>query len=137
MEYKYSLTSYFLHELGSNLSDDTIAFKNEEEMFNNKFNDSERINREIDKIKDKYNKYDKYLDINNKNIKEIIVCIDLLLGIEISFKTNFILVASSILENENINKIIDCDTDNFDDTLKESDKIFKRVIKDYLNKICK
>lgn len=131
-----SLTNYFLHELGSNLSDETIAIKNEEEMFNNMLNDYERINREIDKIKDKSNKYDKYLDINNINIKEIIVCIDLLLGIEISFKTNFILVASSILEDENIIKIIDCDTDSFDDTLKESDKIFKKVIKNYLNKIC-
>ena len=131
-----SLTNYFLHELGSNLSDETIDIKNENEMFNNKLNDSERINIEIDKIKDKYDKYDKYLDINNINIKEIIVCIDLLLGIEISFKTNFILVASDILEDEDIIKIIDCDTNSFDETLKESDKIFKRVIKNYLNKNC-
>ena len=42
----------------------------------------------------------------------------------------------SVLEDENIIKIIDCDTNSFDETLKESDKIFKRVIKNYLNKIC-
>ena len=136
MEYKDSLVNYFLHELGSNLSDETIAIKNENEMFDNKLNDNERINREIDKIKDKSNKYDNYLDINNINIKEIIVCIDLLLGIEISFKTNFILVASDILEDDNIVKIIDFNTDSFDDTLKESDKIFKKVIKNYIKKKC-
>ena len=81
MKYEFGLVNYFLHELGDNLSNESIAIKNENEMFDNKLTNKERISREINKIKDKTDKYNDYLDIDNKNIKEIIVCIDLLLGI--------------------------------------------------------
>ncbi len=136
MKYEFGLVNYFLHELGDNLSNESIAIKNENEMFDNKLTNKERINREINKIKDKTDKYNDYLDIDNKNIKEIIVCIDLLLGIEISFKTTFILVASDILEDDNASKVLDLESDSFEDTLKESDKIFRKIIKNYLDKIC-
>ena len=136
MKYEFGLVNYFLHELGDNLSNESIAIKNENEMFNNKLTNKERISREINKIKDKTDKYNDYLDIDNKNIKEIIVCIDLLLGIEISFKTTFILVASDILEDDNASKVLDLESDSFEDTLKESDKIFRIIIKNYLDKIC-
>ena len=136
MEYEYGLANYFLHELGNNLSNESIALENENKMFNNKLTNKERINREINKIKDISPDYNNYLDRNNKNIKEIIVCIDLLLGIEISFKINFILVASEILEDESISKVLDHNSNSFEDTIKESDKIFKSAIKDYLKKIC-
>ena len=136
MKYEFGLVNYFLHELGDNLSNESIAIKNENEMFDNKLTNKERISREIKKIKDKTDKYNDYLDIDNKNIKEIIVCIDLLLGIEISFKTTFILVASDILEDDNASKVLDLESDSFEDTLKESDKIFRKIIKNYLDKIC-
>jgi len=136
MKYEFGLVNYFLHELGDNLSNESIAIKNENEMFDNKLTNKERINREINKINDKTDKYNDYLDIDNKNIKEIIVCIDLLLGIEISFKTTFILVASDILEDDNASKVLDLESDSFEDTLKESDKIFRKIIKNYLDKIC-
>ena len=136
MKYEFGLVNYFLHELGDNLSNESIAIKNENEMFDNKLTNKERISREINKIKDKTDKYNDYLDIDNKNIKEIIVCIDLLLGIEISFKTTFILVASDILEDDNASKVLDLESDSFEDTLKESDKIFRKIIKNYLDKIC-
>ena len=86
--------------------------------------------------KDKTDKYNDYLDVDNNNIKEIIVCIDLLLGIEVSFKTTFIVVASDILEDDNASKVLDLESDSFEDTLKESDKIFRKIIKKYLDKIC-
>ena len=136
MKYEFGLVNYFLHELGDNLSNESIAIKNENEMFDNKLTNKERISREINKIKDKTDKYNDYLDIDNKNIKEIIVCIDLLLGIEISFKTTFILVASDILEDDNASKVLDLKSDSFENTLKESDKIFRKIIKNYLDKIC-
>ena len=136
MKYEFGLVNYFLHELGDNLSNESIAIKNENKMFDNKLTNKERISREINKIKDKTDKYNDYLDIDNKNIKEIIVCIDLLLGIEISFKTTFILVASDILEDDNASKVLDLESDSFEDTLKESDKIFRKIIKNYLDKIC-
>ena len=118
MKYEYGLVNYFLHELGTNLETDDSAVVNEDKMFDSSLSDEDRINREIDKIKDKSDKYNKYLDFNNLNIKEIIVCIDLLLGIEISFKTNFILVASEILEDDNVSKVLDIESDDFEETLK-------------------
>ena len=136
MKYEFGLVNYFLHELGDNLSNESIAIKNENKMFDNKLTNKERISREINKIKDKTDKYNDYLDVDNKNIKEIIVCIDLLLGIEISFKTTFILVASDILEDDNASKVLDLKSDSFENTLKESDKIFRKIIKNYLDKIC-
>ena len=136
MKYEFGLVNYFLHELGDNLSNESIAIKNENKMFDNKLTNKERISREINKIKDKTDKYNDYLDVDNKNIKEIIVCIDLLLGIEISFKTTFILVASDILENDNASKVLDLKSDSFENTIKESDKIFRKIIKNYLDKIC-
>ena len=136
MKYEYGLVNYFLHELGINLENDDSAIINEKKEFDSNLNDEERIIKEIDKIKNKSNKYNKYLDINNKNIKEIIVCVDLLLGIEISFKTSFIIVATELLNNEKIINIIENDIDNYEDTIKESDKILINLIKDYLVKLC-
>lgn len=136
MKYEYGLVNYFLHELGINLENDDSAIINEENEFDSNLNDEERIIKEIDKIKNKSSKYNKYLDINNENIKEIIVCIDLLLGIEISFKTSFISVAMELLNNEKIINIIENDINNYEDTIKESNKILINLIKDYLVKLC-
>ena len=136
MKYEYGLVNYFLHELGINLENDDSAIINEEKEFDSNLSEEEKIIKEIDKIKNKSNKYNKYLDINNKNIKEIIICIDLLLGIEISFKTSFVVVAMELLNNEKIINIVDNDIDNYEDTIKESDKILINIIKDYLVKLC-
>lgn len=132
MAYEFGLTNYFLHELGENLSKDGVIIENEDKAFNNKLNDKERIKREIKKIKDITNNYDSYLDINNENIKLIIVCIDLLVGIEISFKTSFIELAGMILENEEISKIMEFEFNDYDETIKESDKVFVDTITKYL-----
>ncbi len=134
MKYEFGLANYFLHELGNNLCEDNILLKNENEMFDSKMDEEERIIREIDKIKSKSNKYDKYLD-NKDNIKDIIVCIDLLLGIEVSFKSNFICIAKDILEDDRMNKIFELDTDIYEDTIKEADKVLNKVIKEYLDRI--
>ena len=134
MKYEYGLANYFLHELGSNLSDDDALINNENKMFDSKMDEEERIIREIDKIKKISKKYDNYLDKNNENIKDIIVCIDLLLGIEISFKRNFIIIASNILEDDRLSEIFDLEN-NYDQTIKETDKLFVNIIKEYLDKI--
>ena len=136
MNYEFGLTNYILHELGNNLSDEDIVFINEDKAFNNKLSNNKRIDREINKIKSITDKYNDILEIKNKNIKEIIVCIDLLLGIEVSFKTSFLVVASYLLDNDSINKILDIDSSNYDDTLKKSDKIIKKIIVKYLEELC-
>ena len=122
MKYEYGLVNYFLHELGNNTITDDIK--------------DDLIEKEINRIKNRSIKYNKYLDINNENIKKIIVCIDLLLEIEVSLKKTFLIVASELLIDEKINNIIYNNTDNYDETIKEADKIFIEVIKKYLVKLC-
>lgn len=134
MKYEYGLANYFLHELGNNLSEDNALINNENKMFDSKMTDEERIIREIDRIKNKSKKYDNYLDKDKDNIKDIIVCIDLLLGIEVSFKSNFISIASNILEDDRLSIIFDLEN-NYDQTIKETDKLFKNIINEYLDKI--
>ena len=100
MKYQYGLSNYFLHELGINLDNSDSANNNEEKIFK-KLGESERIDKEIDKIKKKYRK-NNYSDEENiiiskalkckDNIKEIIVCLDLIMEIEVSFKTTFVYV---------------------------------------------
>ena len=136
MKYEFGLVNYFLHELGNNLINDDSAIINENKMFDTKLSDKDRIVREINKIKDKSDKYNDYLDVDNNNIKEIIICIDLLLGIEISFKTAFILVASKILEDEKFSEMLNINTDDYDTNMKEADKLLKKIIKNYLKNIC-
>ena len=135
MKYEFGLTNYFLHELGNNLSSDNSLFENENKMFDSNINEEDRINIEINKIKNISDKYNKCLDNNKDNIKDIIVCIDLLLGIEVSFKSNFINISMDILEDDRLSKIYDIETDSYEDTIKESDKILKIVIKEYLDRI--
>ena len=136
MKYEFGLVNYFLHELGNNLINDDSAIINENKMFDTKLSDKDRIVREIDKIKDKSDKYNNYLDVDNNNIKEIIICIDLLLGIEISFKTAFILVASKILEDEKFSEMLNINTDDYDTNMKEADKLLKKIIKKHLKELC-
>ena len=136
MGYEFGLTNYILHELGNNLSDDFIALKNENASFGNIINEDERIDREINKINEKSSKYRLLLDRNNENIKEIIVCIDLLLEIEISFKTSFVMIIGDIINNDDLVKVIDNETNGFEDTVKESDKIFYESIYEYLGYLC-
>ena len=104
-------------------------------MFDSNMNEEDRINIEINKIKNISDKYNKYLDNNKDNIKDMIVCIDLLLSIEVSFKSNFINISMDILEDDRLSKIYDIETDSYEDTIKESDKILKKVIKEYLDRI--
>lgn len=139
MKYQYGLSNYFLHELGINLDDVDSATNNEEKVFKY-LNESERINKEISKIKKKYKKNnysDKENLIINKalkckdNIREIIVCLDLILEIEISFKNSFIVVAKDILVNEDIIGMLD--NDNFNPV--EMDNTLRNCIFNYLNNI--
>ena len=135
MKYEFGLVNYFLHELGDNLENENSSIINENKMFDCNLSDEEKIIIEINKIKDKSSKYNKYLN-NKDNIKKIIVCIDLLLKIEISFKTTFIIVASELLKDGDFIKIVESNTDNYDETIKESDKILINIIKNYLVKLC-
>ena len=139
MKYQYGLSNYILHELGSNLEDNDSAIKNEEKIFK-KLNESERIEKEIGKIKKKYKK-NKFNDKENTiisnalkskdNIKEIIVCLDLIMKIEISFKTTFISIVKDILVDEDIISMLDNEELNSD----EMDNAIKCSLFDYLDNI--
>ena len=136
MKYQYGLSNYFLHELGINLDNSDSANNNEEKIFK-KLGESERIDKEIDKIKKKYRK-NNYSDEENiiiskalkckDNIKEIIVCLDLIMEIEVSFKTTFVIVAKDILIDEDIINMLD--NDNFDPS--EMDNTLHNCVFNYL-----
>lgn len=136
MKYEYGLVNYFLHELGNNLNDGDSALINENKLFDSELSEKDRIIKEIDKIKDKSCKYSDYLDADDENIREIIVCIDLLLKIEISFKTSFIKVATELLKHEDFNIMIDNTTNSYDETIEEADKLLISLINNYLVKLC-
>jgi len=139
MKYKYGLSNYILHELGINLDNSSSAINNEDKKFRG-LNESERIDKEINKIKKKYNK-NNYSDEENiiinkalnsrNNIKEIIVCLDLIMEIEVSFKTTFIVVVKEILIDKDIINMLDNEEFNPD----EMDKSFRNCIFDYINNI--
>ena len=76
MKYQYGLSNYILHELGVNLENSDSAIKNEEKIFK-KLNESERIDKEIGKIKKKYNTKIIYGgSVNSENIKDIVKICD-------------------------------------------------------------
>lgn len=135
-EYEFGLANYFLHELGNNLCDEDSAIKNENNAFNNKLSEEERIILEINKIKKITDKYDNYLDIKKDNIKEIIVFIDLLLGIKISFKTSFINIVDKVLCSKELIDLTDLEFESYDETIKCYDSIFENVISSLLDSIC-
>lgn len=136
MGYEFGLTNYILHELGSNMIDRDTLLKNEELCFDSDLSEEDRIIVEINKIKNVTNEYNNLLSNSFINIKEAIVCIDLLLEIEVSFKRDFINIITYILDNNEINNLLDLEFVSYDETLKKSDELFEKLIYDYLTNKC-